>query len=60
MITESTKPLTKAQEQRAIRKARNLPARCECGGRMEYQVAFERAWGVCLTCTPVVRVRCSS
>lgn len=38
------------------RKRLKLPKHCECGGRMEYQVSFNRIWSACAKCTPVVKI----
>lgn len=37
------------------RAGMRLPRRCECGGRMAYDVSLGRVWSWCMRCTPVVR-----
>lgn len=34
------------------RERLGLPERCECGGRMLYEMEFGRIWSICDRCTP--------
>jgi len=45
------------ESQAKLRKAHNLPYRCECGGLMVYVHDFGRIFSHCKQCTPVVKVR---
>lgn len=49
--------MSERAEQAKLRKAYDLPYRCECGGVMLYSVSFSRVFSCCKRCTPRVKVK---